>query len=539
MKKALISILAFGLALTSVFAQGISFERVFLSTDRNFYAAGETIYLSAFCTDGNGDLSTFSAVAYVELFAEDGMVASAELGLFGGRGAGSLTIPAGLPTGNYRLAAYTAIAKNIPDFDYTTGSRVLSVYNTESVQKAADVVFTDTPSVTRTERTEFGGISISREGDTFSIVSPNDATISVSIYKDEDLPVYDNAGIDGFMANIPKYTSYVKNVIPEYEGQILYASVDGASELEGTDLYIATPGNNNDLYAATLRDGKATFFSANIYGDKDMAVMLKEKSGQWQADFKKPFVGLKGVAAPALELSESMKGAIERLGTAAAITKAFDADTLYSQMPSRRMKFLGDNCKRYKLDDYTRFRTMQEVFIEILGGTTVRSTANGREVFVRCEDDFNQTPAYRANPCLVILDGVPVLDHDLILEFDPLMIKSVEVYPFDYSFGITNYSGILSFSTYKADLGGFKFGDNVKIISFKGLSYPLAFTNAGFPESYPTVRQTLYWSPLHKLAAGEPSVLNFNVPDEPGRYVIKIEGMTAKSRQPIYKELVF
>ena len=85
-------------------------ERVYLSTDRDVYVAGDRVWLSAWCLDaGTGRLSAFSKTAYVEVHSPTGMVQTAKIALDGGRGAGFLTLPTTLPSGNYRLLAYTKL----------------------------------------------------------------------------------------------------------------------------------------------------------------------------------------------------------------------------------------------------------------------------------------------------------------------------------------------------------------------------------------------------------------------------------------------
>ena len=103
----LVSILALAAAVPAL-AQRQA-ERTYISTDKDVYVAGERIWCSAFCVDpATGQLSSVSGVAYLELHSAAGMAASARIALLGGRGAGSVDLPAALPTGNYRLIAYTA-----------------------------------------------------------------------------------------------------------------------------------------------------------------------------------------------------------------------------------------------------------------------------------------------------------------------------------------------------------------------------------------------------------------------------------------------
>ena len=116
-------------------------ERTYVCTDRHSYVAGEDVFCSVFCFDGgSGSLSDFSSVAYVELISPEGSAVRVKMALQDGRGAGRLRLPSTLPTGNYRLIAYTALNRNEEDMDYFRGSRVISVYNTLSASRQDSVV---------------------------------------------------------------------------------------------------------------------------------------------------------------------------------------------------------------------------------------------------------------------------------------------------------------------------------------------------------------------------------------------------------------
>ena len=63
-------------------AQGRVVERTWLSTDKDVYVAGESVWYSAFCLDaGTLRYSPVSSVAYVELHSADGQLPSG--GLYG------------------------------------------------------------------------------------------------------------------------------------------------------------------------------------------------------------------------------------------------------------------------------------------------------------------------------------------------------------------------------------------------------------------------------------------------------------------------
>lgn len=95
-------------------------EKVFLHTDRSFYLSGETIWFSVYNVDAYlHQPSDISKLLYVELLSDDQKPAyQFVVALNKGRGAGSVLLGNGLPSGRYVLRAYTAWMKNFSASNY-------------------------------------------------------------------------------------------------------------------------------------------------------------------------------------------------------------------------------------------------------------------------------------------------------------------------------------------------------------------------------------------------------------------------------------
>lgn len=92
----------------------VFFEKVYLSTDRTYYAAGEDLWFEAYLVNAQTNIrSNTSANLYVELVNPDGAIVSQEtVHLSNGLGKGDFVIPAGVASGSYQLRAYTNWMKN-------------------------------------------------------------------------------------------------------------------------------------------------------------------------------------------------------------------------------------------------------------------------------------------------------------------------------------------------------------------------------------------------------------------------------------------
>lgn len=530
--KKLLLIIGLAGALCPAFAQRA--ERTYVTTDRDWYAAGETVYLSAFCVDVSEDvrLSEVSAVAYVELTSADGMALGGKVALLNGRGAGSLVLPRTLPTGNYRLSAYTTLSGREGNYDPRTGSRIISVYNTLSPARVTDAVEIGTaPSSTPVEQAGALQVQKLRDG-RIGLSSSASATLSVSVYRNEPFPSYGRGSLAQALS-VPA-GARTREVVPEYDGEILTLRLTGADgqPLTGQqEVFVSRPGHLEDIYAAKLQaDGKARFYTTNFFGDGDMVVSLGKAAPAFKVEVESPYRQLEPGDIPALVLDPSCSEALTRLGARMQVTSAFEADTLYQRLPARQIAFLSDKSKRYNLDDYTRFATLREVFVEYLSDIRARGREEELELQVRAFKREGAGSIFWEEPSLILVDGVPVFNHSLVYNLDPALVKSVEVYPYFCTFGHLMYSGVANFITYKGDLGGIRFGNNVRMIDFSGAAYPVAFVTPSDDPRYPSQRETLLWQPIVELRAGEELVLPALQAEE--GMVLVAEGLT-ENGEPI------
>lgn len=92
-------------------------EKVYLHLDRTYYASGDDIWFKSYVTIGNFNvLSQFSKLIYVELIGPDSkLIQSLRLSLSAGICFGDFSIPDDVPSGEYKVRAYTQWMRNFDE----------------------------------------------------------------------------------------------------------------------------------------------------------------------------------------------------------------------------------------------------------------------------------------------------------------------------------------------------------------------------------------------------------------------------------------
>lgn len=94
--------------------------------------------------------------------------------------------------------------------------------------------------------------------------------------------------------------------------------------------------------------------------------------------------------------------------------------------------------------------------------------------------------------------------------------------------GYRVFDGVVNLVTFKGNMPGVLFDDNVRIYDYQGCAWPMAHSGS----------ETPYWHPLVVLAPGE----QFELPEsylQPGvEYVLSVEGLASGNR-PVYLRKTF
>ena len=556
MKKLMISILALTAGILA--GAAVPVERVYVSTDRDVYIAGDAVWCSLTILNGNGRFSNESAVSYLELVSTDGTVCTAKIGLLEGRGAGSFRIPVTTPTGTYRLVAYTAINAEEEGEPWMAGSRLLTVFNTTSSARVLNGVeildeaaygALQQPGTASQGKVQLSSRVRIPKGTASALVLSNagpKASVSLSVRHEDGLvPAARENTPASFLKALPQDVRIKDgaNPVTEFDGEIVTARIKGAL-MEDVDSYaeatLSTAGDPSSIYV-----GKAVgtdivrYYTSNIYGNREIVceVSKLDKEGGY-IDFESPFIRVDAGQMPPLRLSPAQRQDLVARKAALRAEKALRIDTLTTYM-TRRTDLLLESVdfRRYHLDDYNRFPSVRETIIEFIPELSLRKVKD-KWVMQLVVSDAVQSRFEKTHNILVMMDGVILSDLDALVDFDAMLLEDVDIYSQTFVCGRIPFHGMVNFISKKNYVTALHFPANVRVVDFQGVTYPVAY-NGAVPEGEgQDLRQLLYWHPILNLDAGSDYRLEFTAPDYAGRFKAVAEGFT-EDGTPIYQELSF
>jgi hypothetical protein len=509
-------------------------------------------------TEKKPHLSNLSSIAYVELRSNEALVVSAKIGIIKGRGNGKIELPLTLPTGNYRLIAYTKQMLN--EDKPSCFDKILPIYNTLSTDRLQQGVFSNEDRLSNTsalpdhiESPELKlkiGVDIDDipQNHYFSVSLANTyaeaLSLSVSIAL-VDFPTTHDYSIDTFLVRNrfnPKDIRFENKYIPEYEGEIIKGKMNfsEASSPNAKEAFLSVVGTNVDIYSSSIDDksGEFSFYTHPIYGNREISI---DCPSVHEASFElfDPFVQPPIAPIPALYINKEYESFLEQRSVEMQVSHRFGIDALYDRSVVNEDYLLSDlKPVVYALDDYTRFSAMQDYIIEILKGMRFRKIDN--RTFLQILLETNQGLAFSEQNSLVTIDGIAVFDHERLFQFDPLTINTISLYKTSFRIGKNIFSGLAKINTYKGNYFGLTLGKNALILDFKGIHYPSKFTGFDWErtKNVPDVRSLLYWEPQMELYSEENIDIMVKSSSVPGKYAIVLEGITS-SGKPVYQRSFF
>lgn len=320
--------------------------------------------------------------------------------------------------------------------------------------------------------------------------------------------------------------------VPEYTGHIITGQVTGIvnhSPVSDIPAYLSVPGARMQLYTSKSDStGRLLFNTHDFYGSSEIIVLTNTQiDSTYRIDITSPFSGQYSAnIIPPLTLSANIEHTLAENSFDMQVQNIFKGSQIkqFYLPQADSTPFYGTPVKSYKLDDYTRFTTMEEVLREYV--TSIVISKRQGKFNIRM---FNGETPLNGQPA-VLLDGTPVFDVDKIFALDPLKVKKLDVVSANYLYGPVIFNGIMSFTTYKGDMNGFEMDPRAVILDYEGLQLERKFYSPVYDSEkqlsspLPDFRSVLYWNPEAGTNSAGKNNLIFYTSDKPGKYLVVVEG---------------
>ncbi len=327
----------------------------------------------------------------------------------------------------------------------------------------------------------------------------------------------------------------VVSFIPEVRGHVIHAEIldHNDAPAPGIATYLTAPGKIVRIYGSRSDEKGKTFYEAiDFFGPNKVFLQSNlRRDSTYSLRVISPFSDQFSTRRVSqLNLPASFEDVIVERSIAMQVQDVYPNNkfNVISNALSDSTAFFGLADETYYLDDYTRFPVMEEVMREYVRGVLVRKRRDGFHFVL--PDKLNDS-RLRDDP-MILLDGLPIWDADVIMKFDPLKVRKLEVVNRIYYLGSMFFPGVVSYSTYQGDLGGLELDRRVTSTDYEGLQYGREYYSPVYDDKnsrasrLPDQRSLIYWNAEVKISPDQKTTLPFYTSDMKGRYLVVVKGLS-------------
>ncbi|MEO9891576.1 hypothetical protein [Aurantibacter sp.] len=546
-------------------------EQVFIHYNDNFLLSGEYFYYKMYCLN-NKDLSPskISKIGYVELINSKGKVIfKHKIGLTNGLGQGDFFIPVTLNTGHYKLVGYTNWMRNSGVDSYFVGDiAIINPFNelsNETNYPSENIIYNS-----KTDSIELGVISKEKnttdkillskknykklELVTFQIkntaISAN-ANISISVRKKDPItiPFNKNKSIDlnNNAFNLITLNNNEAIFLPELRGELITGKLINKLSKQGVankNISISI-GGDFGVTKISQTDKNGTFFFNLVNNNRSNEIIFNLLDNH--IDANKIVLDTSNIRTDTFKfknigVSKNLNPILEKRSVYNQIENAFfetKLDSLISSISPTPVYNIFDEL--YNLDDYTRFKTLEETLIEIIDNVLVKKRKGQYKIQIRENNHYFIDE--QAAP-LFLVDKILVQNSSDLFNFNVNKIQNIGISRDEYYIGPRKYQGIFSIETKEGNYNQLPITKNSIKFNIDG---PLPLKDYYFQEykeSIPTnkshiadFRQQLLWLP--KVNLKENNLFKFYTSENLGTYEISIEGFTQNGEAISLTEYIY
>lgn len=181
--------------------------------------------------------------------------------------------------------------------------------------------------------------------------------------------------------------------------------------------------------------------------------------------------------------------------------------------------------------EYTPFDDLQEIAREIIPFWRIRRSGDTYSSTLICAETRIALPG---SP-VYFIDGIILYDINSLIYLDSELIDKIEVHNLQWVFGEMSFNGMVSIFTTTGEYQRIVPDLPVFTVSHAfdeqrhDRTFP-SYENQETNPERPDLRQLLYWDPDMPVSAGGSAAFSFYTGDLPGRYLIRVEGVTQQGQ---------
>lgn len=326
--------------------------------------------------------------------------------------------------------------------------------------------------------------------------------------------------------------SKIFRYLPEINGHLVKGVLkykETGKPAANINIYLSIPAISQFSVSSTNENGEF-FFEVKHHGVE--RIILQTAEGGFQLDLTDSFSQMTSLAKglEKLKLVPKNEEELKIRSIHMQVQNAFghEQQTASVARQTKSPVFFGKPDVTYRLDEYTRFPSMEEVLREYVPEVAVRRTKNEYDLFITNPIDNS----FFVNKPLVLLDGTPIFHIDKLLDVDVLQIETLDIIEQNYNFSKLSFGGILSYSTYKGNLADYSLDSLAKGIAYESLNATREFAMPKYdiPENRSSpiadARNLLFWNPTSITDDHGNINVKFFSSDISGRYMLIVNGIT-------------
>ena len=551
-------------------------ENIFVHQNATVLLTGEFLYYKIYCrNEQDQKLSNISKIAYIELVGTDKKpVFIHKIRLKSGLGEGDFFIPKSIPSGNYKLIAYTQWLRNFGESHFFQSNiLILNPYindqnikiktndlNSDSTSSNSIQKVINTVEINNTNDNQY--IKIKTNNKTFSNREEVKLEIhnlkgeasfgnySISVRKIIPIQSSNKLTAQTYINKFSKKTkppSFKNNdsvYLPELRGEIISGKIffkNTNVPASNKNVALSIPGKDYIFKISTSNDLGIFYFNlSHEYGQENATIQLIDNDREDYTIFinEQNSLVYDNLEFNDFKYSPDMNEIILQQSIYNQIENAYlevKPNLIDSLKPI--VPFFNSKVEEYLLDDYTRFSTIKETLVEVIDQVYYTQKKGDYSFHVR---SYNPTePSIKS---LVLVDGIFVKNHNDIIDYNPKKIRKISFVQGRYFYGTQVIDGILSIETINGEFRNVlseTYIKNVKL--FKPLNkknyFKQLYTIDNKFDRIPDYRSQLLWEPNFNFDKKEASIFFFTS-DDIGNYEICLEGFTNEGNPISLREII-